>query len=266
MVENTKPGKMLVTQIPEKAEVRFRGTGRSLIATRVFSQARLHLDLSQIISSHIFILSAEMVKFPAGLKIRALEIIHPTTINIKLEDIVMKKVPIYPQTEIQTRPGFVLVGFVKTEPDSVMVKGPRSVVEKLESIPTEPVKYTDLRRNLMQEVSLNTVSPLLTVSSKEVRLIAEVERVTEVVFNDIPVKVKGVPRKLKVRVEPVGVRIMVRGAVNIIKQLKPDSIKAEVDFPLRKRKPGLAPKIILPQDIELVEVKPDSVHIVLIEE
>lgn len=268
VVKNINPDKILITDPPDKVQVRLKGGGRSLIALNLFFNPQFKLDLSAVKYYHEILLSVTSVDVPAGLRIEPVEIINPTKVRITLDDRSQKELPVIIKVTVETRPGFVMAGDLTVEPATVMVAGPQSVLKELKYLTTEDRNYQDLHRNLHDEIGIRLPNPKLTPSIEVVTLTAVIERLTEVDFRNIPIAVRNPPQRFNVDLEPPTVSVKVSGAMSLIKNLTPEEIIAEVDFPRRWNSDNnvVIPIITLPEGLELVNCQPDTIYVTLEEE
>lgn len=265
VVKNISSDKILISDLPDKVEVRFKGIGRSLIVLNTFFNPQYQLDLSAVKYYSEISLSATSVDVPSGLQIEPVEIINPTKVRITLDDRSEKELVITPSVSLEIRPGFVLVGDLTIEPDSVLVSGPRSVIKELKYLTTEERIYEDLHRNLDDEIGIHLPDTKLTPVLREVHLTAVIERLTEMDFRNISIAVRNPPKHYIVDLDPPSVSIKVSGAVSFIKNLTSDDITAEIDFPRRWNSEinSVIPIITLPEGVKLVNCQPDTIYVTL---
>jgi YbbR domain-containing protein len=268
VVTNIKPGKVVVNELPKKARVLFKGVGRGLFALKAFENAQLELDVSSINRFYEYPLKLQCVHIHSSLKLEPIELLYPDTVKIMLEDMEEKILPVIPQLELETNPGYVIAGEVKVVPAKISVRGPASIIKDLTFISTAKLSKTDLKRDFRQRVKIRLFHPGLSASVSEVLLITNVERLTEVKLRNIPISIKNPPRYLGVRLEPERINVKVKGAVSLIKNLKEAQISAVINFPQLWRGDitRCVPEILLPSGIELVDIDPDSVVMTLVRE
>ena len=267
IVENVRQGKVLMSEVPDRVEVGFKGMGRSLIYMRAFNNAELHLDISSIKYFYDFPLLPNYVKFPSSLQVTPMRIIQPDTVNIRLDEEIERSVPIIPRVNIETAPGFVVVGGVETAPEEILITGPLSIMKDLMSIETFSIDLKEVETNLNQEIELLLPHKSVKLSAGRVTVRAAVERLTENFIRNIPVKVLNVPENLSVVVEPAVLTVKIRGPVSEVKNVGIEQIAASIAFPADWEGGNnvFMPEIEISGGVELVEFQPDSVFLTLIE-
>lgn len=264
---NIMADKVLVSDVPAEVMVQFKGTGRSLIALQTFNYAEIELDLSTINNFYDFQLSPKYVKINAPLQVEALEVIHPETLYVRLDDLLEKELPILPDVKVETKPGYVLVGDARVSPGTVKVTGPKSVLNGMDTITTVAREFTELKKSVKERIPLSSPGRKLSAEFGEVIINIKVERLLERRFRQIPIEVRNPPSRLGVHLEPDNVSVKVSGAVSIVKNLTSDEIAAYIEFPSRWNEDitGMMPNITLPNGVELVEFEPDTVLMTLTE-
>ena len=265
---NINSEKILLSSPPEQVTVRFKGQGRALIIHNMFYNASYKLNISAVRYYHAFPLDISNVEMPGGLDITPVQIINPDTVRISVDDKYSSELPIIPQVTINTRAGYVLVGDIECEPSTISIEGPFSVLRDLKNLVTEERYFEDVNRNIHQKIEILLPHPHITTDINTVTIKAEVERLTEVQFRNVLIRVTNPPSEMMVELEPPSVAVKVSGAVSIIKKLGIDNIIAEITLPDEWRQDifTASPIITLPDGIELVKLQPDTVYISLTEQ
>jgi YbbR domain-containing protein len=129
----------LMTRMPSEVHVTLRGPRKTLedlletgvppitLDLRTGSQQRVNLD-------------PEMFSFPPGLEVK---IIDPSGIDLKWEDVIERSIPIQSSLTGIVAQGFE-TGSVSLEPTLIGVRGPRSVVDAMQSARLAPFDVTGL--------------------------------------------------------------------------------------------------------------------------
>lgn len=106
----------------------------------------------------------------------------PDTLFVKMAYAAEKKVPVRLNASLSFVQRFGQYGPVVITPDSVMVRGPRQLVDTLQFIDTEPLVFENLSQNAQQ--AANLVNPAfslgLTVTPTQIELFIPVEEFTEI--------------------------------------------------------------------------------------
>ncbi len=200
-----------------QVEVRVSGDKRRLGQIRE-RDLRFSIDLTDLPpGDHIVNLSPSNVTaydLPTGVR---LEDIQPNRINVKLEAVATKEVPVKVRTRGELADGFEMATEPIAAPARIRVRGPASVIEELTEISTEIVDIADKKA----EFSERGVS--LTAGSNT--RISLMEAVVDVRF---PIREIRSERVFLVPVEGLFDRkatVVLFGPRSILNSLKPDQVK-----------------------------------------
>ncbi len=221
---------MVVGDIPATVKVRFRGYGVDLIRARV-KLATIRLE-ARVVDARPGRLQrplvCEDVLIPGDLSVKPIEVVEPKVVSLELDRVVSRSLPVAPSSRGQPAPGYVLFGKVVTKPESVLVRGPAGIVERLQSVPTAPIDATGATADLTRRAPL-LVPEGCTCIPEAVTVRVGVEKVVRVRFTDLPVAVhhsSGV--RLKSVVPPTG-SVSVSGPAAAVELLSRDDLRISID-------------------------------------
>lgn len=134
--------------------------------------------------------------------------IHEITLNddriyFRMQKLESKKVKVLPNIDISYQKQFNRHGKIQVTPDSVMIFGPKDVLNSTYNIYTDKVILKDVNNNIDMNVPLHLVE-FLNSDTKDVNIKISVERYTEAiayvpVINNTSRKLRLFPDKVKVR-------------------------------------------------------------------
>ncbi|MBL7191933.1 hypothetical protein ISS30_09570 [bacterium] len=266
-VVNFKKGKIIVNDIPSRVRVRFRGDGRSLIGMQLFKKSILELDLATINYFYDYPLHIEMVKSTSGNKVSPVEIIEPDTIRIVLDEVYETVLPVIPNVMITPAAGLAKTGATTVHPDSVRVTGPFQELNKLLYISTVRKEFIDVKRSIREKIPLLLPHGKMNSSVEEVTIEAEIQKLTEILFRNIPVELLNPPPHLEVILEPSSVVVKICGPLSVLKDISAEQVKAVTNIPNMNLEnlSGLPVTIELPDNVELISVTPETLAVTFIE-
>lgn len=187
------------------------------------------LDLSTAREgTRLFNMRAENVSSPFGVDVLQ---VTPSNISLELERSAKRMLKVIPAVEGEPAPGFA-VGPVTTDPTEVEVVGPESHIRDLTSATTEPVMVTGARAAVDDEVTVG-------VSDSVVRLTADLKAKVRVQIvpaplerelSGVPVRSRNLGAGLTARVQPVVVRVTVRGQREALDLMEAATIGAFIDL------------------------------------
>lgn len=146
---------------PTTVDVRVRGSSGALsrIAT---GELVAIVDLRAARSGQrLFHLTGNDVRAPFGIDVVQ---VTPSSVSIRFEPSVTKKVPIVPSVEGEPAPGFV-VGTVTADPPTVEVIGPAGALQALTEAITEPVSVSGAAGPITETVTVGSPDPSVRLKS-----------------------------------------------------------------------------------------------------
>lgn len=202
-VVNVPEGQALVEQPPRRVQAVVSGQGFPLLQLK-YNTPAVPLNAS----GESVNLTEAVPDLPKNL---SLESIQPSSIRLRTEDQVVRRVPIHLRATITTPPTHDLLHPPQIDPDSVWINGARSVVRDIKVWPTERFVREGLRDTLTTRVALSdTLQGLIRRSVQSVRLNAVSRQFTEDT-RTINVTVTGEPSTEKwVTLEPSEVQVRYR--------------------------------------------------------
>lgn len=265
-IENKPDGWVLAEEIPSKVKVQFRGKGKNFLSFQ-YDEKYIELDLQERTQTKTFKIKPSMIKgINNDLDIQPLEYIHPDTITVQLDRYMSKKVPVHSKLIINELNGYTQVGNVKFDVDSVTVNGPRVKVNQISSVYTEQAEFDKVVKDLSGKVKIEP-SKFSTVEYSEhtVHFKVDIQRIGEVVFDRIPVKIINVPPEVEVQVIPSTLSLKLQGGVDLLNSIEKDDISAHIDFSTRYRykRDKIPATILVPNDISFTDVKPQYFELVV---
>jgi len=130
------PTEMVITsEVPRFLSLRVRGP-LSRLRSLDPTQTGVVIDLRGATEGERdFAVETRNVVVPAGVEVLA---VSPAQVPMRLERVGRKRVPVKPRTVGEPAAGMA-VGTVEADPPTVMVSGPRLQLDRLQSVPTDPV-------------------------------------------------------------------------------------------------------------------------------
>jgi YbbR domain-containing protein len=132
------------------------------------------IDLSDVKKGNMFIpLSKENVTLPNMLRVVD---ISPQTVKLKIEEKIIKRVPV--RTVIIGSPaqGFEIQG-MSVAPKMVEIKGTEGVIKKIHFVKTEPLDITGITENLQTRVFVDVGKNTIKLNTTEVQVTIAVKKV-----------------------------------------------------------------------------------------
>lgn len=217
----------------------------------------LTVELSSQRPEEIIRLAPEQLRLPPGLKVIALD---PSSVQIRMEPRATKLVSVRPVILGTPADGYKQ-GAVTVEPPQVSLTGPKSALDRIRFVLTDPIDLSGKSAPVEERVEPRYDSPLVKDSLSgplKVRVAIETQEI-EQTLRAIPVT--AVNTSYPTTISPRAVEITVRGPKAIIDGISRDAILATIDMTAQDALPPgtyqRQPKIAnLPPGLTLVRIYP----------
>jgi len=278
VARNLQEQKTYKEEVPESIFVTLKGSGRSFIWLRLFSNFysddfKSVIDLSSITDEYNFQLDSyykenpEKIVLPSSLDLEFVEVLSPRNIQIKLQRYMVKKVPIQSQILVSTEPGYIALEGVFT-PDSISIGGPEEAVNDIDFVYTEKDTLSNLVASLNGSWTIVNPNKLVSFDPKKVDGLINVQPISETIVTSIPVQLINKPADVNVFVNPATVSLTIVGGLEQIANIVPEDIDVIIDFDFwNSDKQFYSPSIKLPEYlIEWKDLSPNNLEILVIKE
>lgn len=250
--------------LPETITVRLKGDGWKLMSFELGSTEYFYVSVkgdSGVITANLLANVENNPWFTSGINILD---INPKNIRIVVEPIVEKKLKIIPKLKLDFKEGYSLATQVLVEPDSVLIRGPGSVIKKMETYSTKEISLKNLDQKTNFIAELEELRGFET-DLKFVNVTLDVQRIVENSINDIPVSVINKPENVDVILIPNTISCTFRGGVNILGKVSVNDIIATVDYNsvVTDTLGFVKPEIQSPENLNLLSVRPDKLKYVI---
>lgn len=203
----------------------------------------------------------------------ALEIVvDPMVLSLRLERKVVKTVSVHPDFQGQPGKNYELSGF-QVNPSITTIEGPRSVIEKITSVRTEPVELRGKTDTFTIKVRVESDSTLVGFpygSTVEVQGIMT-SSLASLVLEAVAPGAINLNSSLALQSPLPPVRVRLRGTPEALQSLAKDNqgspavvVVADLNgYNIAGEVPALELRAILPEGVELVDLSPTMVSVFL---
>ena len=169
-IKNVPKGLTIANELPSHIDVRLSGS-RTLLTNIQGADLEVAVDLHDAKPGLTTFRSlAERLNLPRSIAVSRMS---PSYVDVKLERLVQKKVPLQVVFTGDPAPGFN-VGRVMAAPDTVMVEGAESEIKNVSEVETEAIDIQGLKSSFSLTVALNYAgiySRLLKAKTADVQVI-----------------------------------------------------------------------------------------------
>ncbi|MBN1301374.1 MAG: YbbR-like domain-containing protein [Melioribacteraceae bacterium] len=193
-----------------------------------------------------------------------LMMIEPEQINYSLERINYKNVKISERIKLNFKPGYGLVSDITIEPDTIMISGPKSVIQNIDTVYTEKVTVNSLDAEYSQEITLAEIENV-TFPFKQVFVKFDVQKIVDKTFENVFVERRGVPPSRDLSLFPERVDVILRGGIKMLGRLDNSSVKLFVNFSqaIEDTLGFLEPQIKIPLFTSLIDIRPKRLDYII---
>ena len=218
-------------------------------------QAVLDLDKAQE-GSLSYVLTENHILSPVKVEITR---IHPSQITVRIEELIEKSFSIKPRYHGKPKKGYLL-GDIKIVPNTLTMRGPRSVLEKMDHISAHEIELEGLNKNVTVRVDLDLPGGNVQIMNQNVDFYT-----AEVTINSLPIKKRfdNVPVFLRNMdyvsvINPNTFNVFVEGPEYLIQELDRDGLFGEIDLSTYEpgNYPKVTPKVVIPEGITVLQQWP----------
>jgi YbbR domain-containing protein len=249
-------GQVLVSKIPEKVNVKLSGSQSVLSSVR--SLEAVQIDLTD--ASNYYYFEPNLFGLPAGIDVQ----VNPSTLTLDWEPRLERKLPVRAQLTGFTDPELELVGKGTVTPTRLTVSGPRSSIEQLKDLVTEPISVAELGPGThRRRVPLLPLPESITVAEEtEITVELTIEtRKEQKRLRRLEVAAVGVPDAVILR--PDHVDVLVAAPERTLDALDPEHIVPVVELSGAKFTGGAVSVPVtvrgLPDGVRVVRTDPPEV-------
>ena len=157
-----------------------------------------------------------------------LNFITPKSLDFDFSILDDKVVAVLPNVQINLRAGYLSDTPIKILPDSILVRGPKSILDTLGSIKTKYIKVEDVYENLTKKISLQLI-PEIQLSESSANIKLSVSRYSEKEFT-LVIGLINTPKGIKVKLFPPKAKIKATLPLSVLRNVKASDFNLVVDY------------------------------------
>ncbi len=195
--------------------------------------------------------------------------VSPDTVKIEAVPAITKKLPVELHADITFERRFNLYGQKTVQPDSLLVTGPKTILDTIQSIRTEYLRLENIRSTVRKDLAVDIPSALLSSGVSNVTLHIPVEEFTEAAIT-LPLVIKCPDPQLReqIRLFPSSVNLSYVVAVRDYRMVNENMFEVSVTCPQIDLYSTDRLRIQLdkhPAFVEVLNIRPSSVDYVIME-
>lgn len=266
-IETLAPNIVLKKMPPKTVKLKIKGNGRSLIGLNFINQ-KIGIEFPEITKDQVINLEdyKDKFQFPQDLGIKVVDVISPQKLDIDVDLYAVRHLPVKVVNDIKTVPGYILVGF-KPEIDTVLVKGPKSILDKMNSVKTKNIEKSNVRFPFKTDIGFsNQNKDVVSIVPGSVNINFNVEPLVERTIYNIPIQIINVPKNVTAEATPKTISLRVKGGESMISALTKSQVSILFNYStsFRSGVSNYPMQIKTPPDITWVEASPQTFTLKLI--
>lgn len=251
---------VVVNDVPSNLSVLVQGP-RTLLRTLSGRDIRRTVDLRGVgVGWTTIRILPDSLPVPRGVEVIR---VTPATLDLKLEPLREVVLPVVPQLTGDVARGYRIEG-VSVEPPKATLRGGESELVGLSGVRTRPVSVAQASADVEERVGLE-LEGLHLVGISPAKVLVKVRVVPlqmERTLDRVPVRLA--QPEAKAQVEPQWVRVVLRGPLELVEELKESELQATVSVQgLSPGKHTLAVAVGAPQGIRVTKVEPARVEVTI---
>lgn len=223
-----------------------------------FVNKRVEVDLSQVVNNNgNYILTEDALKKQMERQLSqsiSLIDLDRDELIVDLYQVAAKEVAIKANLDVQFQQNYILEGEPIITPNAVLVKGPKSEIDTLNTIYTSKIELADVSSDFSKDVLLvfpkNLSNSIFSINRTNVS--GKVVKFSERVF-DVEIQVLNFPKGYQVNTFPNSVSVLCKATIEQLKSITAEDFRVIADY---KQLNGSNNNMLF---LEITQ-KPDKVH------
>ena len=271
VVYNNLPDNKLLQENPlDFIEVYVKASGFKLISAKV-SPNKLKIDASNIyyksLTDYYLLVSQQKLAIQKQMT-AGIEIDHfiKDSIAFNLGLLKAKTIPVNLKSDLTFADGYELKEAINISPDSILIKGPESILDTISFVSTALFQKKQLNSSIKEIISIEKFSKESNIRTQQdkIEISAIVEEFTEGEI-EVPVTIINPPKNNSINTFPKLVKITYKVALSNFNKITSSAFLIECDYNISKANnlPYLIPKLVesssLVRNIRITPLKIDFI-------
>ena len=220
-------------ELPEYVSVEVRGTGWSIFnLSYLNTSAQCNMDLTgEIINDSVYAISrTDFIKNLSDMgNVQAIDVV-PNSFNLKTGKIGEYAVVVEPDITIIPSDGYTVVGDIVVRPNLINIKGNDRKIRGFTKWKTERLEFEEVSDDINVNVSLSdTLSNIIELSTGEVNISADIQKLTEIRVKDVRLKFNGAALPDEHKITPLFFDVTIRAGIDEIENFNSEEIELYVN-------------------------------------
>ena len=261
----------LVTKPPETIEIRVEGKAFDLIRLRNLNDngAFITLDLHNVpLGTQRFEITSKNFSSTSFPNVHYLGSTGISVLELEFDTKVFHTVPIKLAVEVELDSGYMLMKEPTLKPSELTLSGARKALMRVFEVQTTKERLTKLRGNntFKLDLDLTHIPSNIATADSTVELELEIEPVTRIKVNKVPVQLIGIYDRKKYTLSPNEASVEITGGKKILDSLNNNDIELIIEFNrfAIEDADSLAPTVPMQKTILSTRVQPEKYFLITI--
>jgi len=230
--------KLLINEEKIDLHLQVIAPGFTILAHRLSFRNELPLSVSSFIPKkkgnywNYFLLGEQSISQIQEVIPTSMQLLHiqPNRIDLLLDEKAERVVPVKLKSSISFKDLFRQKEAVKLEPSTIVISGPKAVVEVFDEINTELLSLEDVDNNKTGEIEIQSLNHSeINYSAININWELKVEQFTEGEIK-LPIEIKNIPKGYDIKLFPDEVTVSYLISLDEFDLVKPDMFAAHILF------------------------------------
>jgi len=163
--------------------------------------------------------------------------IEPSNLTFYYSTLDEKKIPIYLESNIQYKLGYNSWEEMRLEPDSIVVRGAKYILDTLSYIYTKPLLLENVSSSFEKEIGFKKIKSVDYLLEKT-KVVAEVRQFTDKTII-IPINITNIPDSIKLKLFPEYATVTFTVSFEEVNLFKPADFQIVCDFEVIQKNGGI---------------------------
>lgn len=274
---NVPSGKVLISQSDTVLTLNLKSKGFRMLSYSLFSEPqKISLDVSKVphkkknTKNEYYILTRDINNAISAQIHQGGDIltISPDTLFFSMVDNYSRKVPVRSLLNISFAQQYGLSDSVVIYPDSVIVNGPKEIIDSIQSISTVYQSISNINSNTAVVLKFPESNKNITIRPKSVNAYVSVDKYTESKV-EVPVVITGSEKKNAIKTFPEKITVTYIVPVSKFKKIDADKFTATVDFSKAKSTGAKKLKVEItrmPAFVKILKIEPEKIEYIILKQ
>jgi YbbR domain-containing protein len=221
---------------PTKIQAQIDATGFKILSHKLGTK-NIDLDLSKFNlknkNTYYFLPNNQLDLFQEQLQETKIRHFDNDSIILILGKLITKKIPIKSKIKLNFEPGFKLTEYLIIKPDSILIKGPKNIIDSIDFIVTDTDEINLIKDNFTKKVNLilPETNSKLSFDTKEAIITGKVAKFTQGQL-EVPIHILNIPQGVQMELHPKTANIKYQVTFENYQKITSDSFTISCNYPI----------------------------------